>query len=101
MDLLFRLSSFRKADRVYPLQCAETPAAIEELSSLNYPNFANSQYVAAQDKYPEIADPAGQERLQPKTSLFGACGAINVLRRHAVWMINCRQMRGKFVRDIL
>jgi hypothetical protein len=50
--------------------------AIEELWDLNYPNFANSQYVAAQDKYPEIADPAGKDGVDPKLLCLGPAAQL-------------------------
>ncbi len=54
--MLFRFPLFERPDRIQPRQTAELPVVIEELWVLNYPNFANSQYAAVQDKGSKIAE---------------------------------------------
>jgi hypothetical protein len=70
----FPLLAVRKADRVRPRLAAELPVAIEELSELTYPNFANSQYVAAQDKVSKIAERRTRSRAG-QNLLWTACSA--------------------------
>jgi hypothetical protein len=70
--------------------------AIEELHLLNYPNFANSQYVAVQDKVSKIAERPARDRGPPKPSLDGLFGAINLLKTRAIRVINCSPAHQKF-----
>jgi hypothetical protein len=78
MDLLFRFWLFERPTGCRPRRAAELPVAIEELRSLNYPNFADSQYVAVQDKGSKIAEQparggAGQNLLHQALSAQLTC----------------------------
>jgi hypothetical protein len=68
----------RTADGISPRRAAEAPVDTEEFCELTYANFANSQYVAVQDKGSKIAEQwvlpgSGQNLLRQAVSAQLTC----------------------------